>query len=136
MNLLSLSNPARLLLLVSIITYGAELNISTPKPRTTGHIIVELTVETFWDAERVVVPIDRNRCVGGWISIGGSDSADNRSASYTMSVSEVRAHSAVMRMVVIINAGKTIEIKFSVIDGKVRQYEFGQSIKVRTYYAE
>ncbi len=134
-SLLNLLNPARLLILTFIIICGVDSASSAPKPLAKEHIIVELTVKGTWDAEKVVVPVDRNQCVAGVSVGGGSDAADNRSASYSISISEVRKHKAVVNLHVVINSGEPIEIKFSVIKAEVRQYEFEQGIKVRAYYA-
>ena len=135
MRLLNFLNPVRLLILTFMIIYGADSISSAPMPPDKEHIIVELTVKGFWDAEKVVVPVDRNRCVSGVSTSGGEGGVDHGSASYSMSVSEVRKHKAVVRLHVVINSGEPIEIKLSVIKGEVRQYEFEQGIKVRAYYA-
>jgi hypothetical protein len=128
-------DPVSLLLLASMIIYGADSARSAPKPRAGEHIVVELTVKGFWDAEKVVVPVDRHKCVAGFSMSGGSDVADNRSANYSVAVAEVRKHKAIVRLRVVINASKPVDIKLTVIKGAVRQYEFERGIKVTTYYA-
>lgn len=117
MKLLNLLNPATLLLLAFMIIYGVDSPRSAPKLWAREHIVVELTVKGFWDAERVVVPVDTSKCIGGFSVGGGSGGADNRGANYSLSVSEVRRHKTIVRLRVVTNSSKPVEIKFTVTEG-------------------